>query len=128
MPVPPATLLRDEPPAHVSPGGSTVRVSPPRQGRRQRPGHAYHPDPRIVIDVLEATGGAEQPSLQHTARDAGYWPFRRCYEEGLRLDQGLSGKVSLVLSLSATGRVEQSAVTAATLSDRIVVACVAREA
>src|SRR5258708_15325269 len=128
MPVPPAILLRDEPPAHFSAGGNTVRVSPPGDPRRHRPGRPYHPDPRIVIDVVEATGGAGQAALQRTARDAGYWPFRRCYEDGLRQDQGLSGKVSLALSISATGHVEQSEVMASTLGDRVVGACLAREA
>jgi hypothetical protein len=80
-----------------------------------------------VIDVAGAAGAAEA-DLQRIARDSGYWPFRHCYEDGLRRDQDLSGNVSLTLDISSTGNVERSMVMASTLSDRIVVACLAREA
>jgi hypothetical protein len=119
------TLLVDDPPSHVS-QGKAVMIRPPRVSR-QRPGRPYHPDPRIVIDVLEGRGAASG-DLQRTARDSGYWPFRRCYEDGLRRDQQLSGKVSLALSISASGRVDRSSVTTSTLRDKTVMACLAREA
>lgn len=121
-------LIIDDAPARVSQKNKPAMTWPAVQSRRRRrPGRPYHPDPRIVIDVVEALG-APQADLQRTARDAGYWPFRRCYEDGLRRDQGLSGKVSIALSISANGQVEQSSATGTTLRDRIVVACVAREA
>ncbi len=94
---------------------------------RRRPGRPYHPDPRIVIDVLEATGRSAA-DLQRTARDAGYWLFRHCYEGGLRRDQDLAGKVSLSLSISTSGQVESSRMSGATLRDKAVIACVTREA
>jgi hypothetical protein len=127
-PPPRSILVVDDAPARVSERNKPAMTWPVIHTRaRRRPGRPYHPDPRIVIDVLEARG-APQAELQRTARDAGYWPFRRCYEDGLRRDQELSGKVSLTLSISASGRVEQSSVTGSTLHDKVVIACVAREA
>jgi hypothetical protein len=93
--------------------------------RRGRHGRPYHPAPGIVVDVPEAQG-ASAAVLQRAARNLGYWPFRRCYEDGLRHDQRLAGKVSLDLSIAADGAV-RSAVTAADLSDESVIRCVARE-
>jgi hypothetical protein len=80
-----------------------------------------------VVDVSDAPGGSAA-DIQRVARNTGYWPFRLCYEEGLRRDQGLAGKVSLELSIAPTGEVEQASPTATTLRDEMVVACVAREA
>jgi hypothetical protein len=94
-------------------------------GRHGRP---YHPAPGIIVDVVEAHGGAHGTDVQRIARSAGYWPFRRCYEEGLRRDQRLAGKVSLDMRVAPTGSVERSTPTGATLRDDSVVACVAREA
>jgi hypothetical protein len=119
----------DELPAHISQGRKPAMAWPQRArvSARRRAGRPYHPDPRIVIDVLEATGRAAA-DLQRTARDAGYWPFRHCYEGGLRRDQDLAGKVSLSLAISTSGQVERSLVSGATLRDKTVIACVAREA
>jgi hypothetical protein len=94
-------------------------------GRHGRP---YHPAPGIIVDVVEAHGGAHSTDLQRVARSAGYWPFRRCYEEGLRRDQRLAGKVSLDMRVASTGSVERSMPKGATLRDDSVIACVAREA
>ena len=99
---------------------------------RDRPGRPYHPAPGIVVDVVgvDAGGGASAAAgdLQRAARNASYWPFRECYEEGLRRDQRLSGKVSLALDLSPAGSVDRSTITATTVHDDLVGACVAREA
>jgi hypothetical protein len=46
------------------------------------------------VDVADASGGASAAELQRVARNVGYWPFRHCYEEGLRRDQKMGGKVS----------------------------------
>jgi hypothetical protein len=72
--------------------------------------------------------GAVAPGLQRAARNLGYWPFRHCYEEGLRRDQALSGTVSFDLWVKPEGSVEKTEVTATTLKDEVVAACVAREA
>jgi len=96
-----------------------------KRGQRRRP---YHPAPGIVVDVPNAEGGASAAELQRSARNFGYWPFRRCYEEGLRHDQRLTGRVLLDVTITQTGAVEGAAVTSTTVADESVVLCVAREA
>jgi hypothetical protein len=88
----------------------------------------YHPAPGIVVEVVDAQGGLSAADLQRLARSNGYWPFRQCYEEGLRKDQRLAGKVTLELLVTPAGAVDRSTVTTATVHDEIVAACVAREA
>ncbi len=89
---------------------------------------AHHPAPRIVVDVARADGGSTAADLQRGARNFGYWPFRRCYEAGLRHDQRLSGKVALELTISASGAVQGVQVSSTSLADDSAVLCVAREA
>jgi hypothetical protein len=99
-------------------------VPPNKHGHKKRP---YHPAPGIIVDVTSAQGGSAV-ELQRTARNLGYWPFRRCYEEGLRREQRLSGKVSLDLSIAPGGVAQTASVAGATVSDESVALCVAREA
>jgi hypothetical protein len=110
-----------------------------KHGRHGRP---YHPAPGVVVDVVDAQGGADDGTspaspergrsmgadLQRATRNVGYWPFRHCYEEGLRRDQALSGKVTLDLSVTATGAVERASLSSASIKDESVALCVAREA
>ena len=133
---PPRVLLVDEPPyvptrlhAHDGPRSEhrrsheTSREAKEAGGRRP-----YHPAPGIVVDVVDVQGGAPAVEVQRVARSSGYWPFRQCYEEGLRKDQRLAGKVSLELAVSPNGAVDRSTMTVATVRDEVVAACVAREA
>jgi hypothetical protein len=96
-----------------------------KKGRHGRP---FHPAPGIVVDINDATGGASAVDLQRTGRNVGYWPFRHCYEEGLRRDQHMGGKVDLDLAVAPGGSVDRANITGATLHDESVVLCVAREA
>jgi hypothetical protein len=119
-------LIVDEPPSHVMADGKIPWVRPPVQRRAGHHDRPYHPDPRVVIDVHDGKG-ATFAVMQHTLRDLGYWPFRRCFEDGLRRDQDLGGRVSLVVSTDVPGQVGAE-VTDATLGDVAVGACIAREA
>lgn len=87
-----------------------------------------HAGPRVVVDATEDQGGTRAAELQSVARSAGYWPFRRCYEEGLRRDQGLAGKVSLDVAVAPSGSVERADMVSATLRDESVALCIGREA
>jgi hypothetical protein len=80
-----------------------------------------------VIDVTDARA-ANARELQRAARDLGYWPIRRCYEEGLRRNQRLGGEIRLALSSAGedTGAI-RATVVATTLADESVTLCVARE-
>ena len=99
-----------------------------RHKKKGRHGRAFHPAPGIVVDVSDASGGATAEDLQRDARNVGYWPFRHCYEEGLRRDQHIGGKVMMDLAVAPGGAVQSSNITGATLRDESVVLCVAREA
>jgi hypothetical protein len=132
-PHPRRVMLTDEPP--YVPGRLRARDAKVEH-HHGRDGHEgahesrrpYHPAPGIVVDVVGAQGGASAATLQRAARNLGYWPFRQCYEEGLRRDQRMSGRVSLELVISPSGAVDRSAVAASSLRDEIVGACLAREA
>ncbi len=122
--------LLDELPFRHSPLEIAEPANPPRRHSKRRGHHhrPYHPAPGIIVDVIDATGGASVADVQRAARNIGYWPFRRCYEEGLRRNQRLGGKVSLEVRVTPTGVVERVTEAAATVGDPSVVTCVAREA
>jgi len=94
-----------------------------RHGRHGRP---FHPAPGIVVDVTAAQGGASAAELQRTARNAGYWPFRHCYEEGLERSQSLAGSVRF--GLVRAGGVTSTQLVESTVKDESVTLCVLREA
>jgi hypothetical protein len=119
-------LVTDEPPflpgtqAWVAP-----RSAPPRKARRG--GRPYHPAPGIVVDVVDDSGAVIQ-GMQRTARNLGYWPFRRCYEEGLRRNQALTGTVSMAIVVTPQESDRRTEVVSSSVKDDVVTACVAREA
>jgi hypothetical protein len=126
----PRVLLADELPfvGALPRAPDTTRLAhdpPKKNGRHHRP---YHPAPGIIVNVIDAHGGVSAADLQRKARSSGYWPFRQCYEEGLRRDQRLTGRLSLDLLVSPSGAVDRSRLTSTTLTDEVVAACVAREA
>jgi hypothetical protein len=126
----PRILLVDEGPFRGPRPHVRERTDPSRDAamKRRHHGRPFHPAPGIVVDVPGAEGGANAADLQRAARNLGYWPFRRCYEEGLRRDQRLSGKVFLDMTVAETGIVRSAAPSSTTLTDENVVMCVAREA
>ncbi len=103
--------------------GGTTSARSKRRGKK-RP---YHPAPREIVDITSAAAGASQADVQRLARAKGYNPFRSCFEEGLRRDQKLGGKVTVDFTLGANGEVVGAKKTAATLGDDSVVQCVVRE-
>jgi hypothetical protein len=124
-------LVADEPPFYP---GTQGAITPPRdpsrpsyKGREGSSHRPYHPAPGIVVDVVDESGTV-LPGLQRSARNLGYWPFRHCYEEGLRRDQSLTGTVSLDLLLSPETTGRRTELESSTVKDGIVTACVAREA
>ena len=121
-------LLADELPFFPSGGYETpARAEAAGKHHHGRGNRPYHPAPGIVVDVVDDHGSVLAP-LQRAARNVGYWPFRHCYEEGLRRDQGLTGTVSLDLLVLPEGAPQRAELTATTLKDQVVAACVAREA
>ena len=120
-------LLVDEPPfrpEYARPAPSSAHVHAKKRGRHGRP---YHAAARVVVDVPDADRDPAAASFQREARNLGYWPFRTCFEEGLRRLPDLGGTVTLRLRVSPEGLAGGGAVRS-TLGDPVVVACMAREA
>jgi hypothetical protein len=122
-------VLVDEPPFRATHTRARELPEHAHHGKKHgRHGRPFHPAPGIIVDVQDSSGGASATDLQRTARNVGYWPFRHCYEEGLRRDQHMAGKVTMDLAVAAGGAVDRATIAGATLHDESVVLCVAREA
>jgi hypothetical protein len=101
-----------------------------------RPG--FHVAPRVMVDTLVRAGQlparssgkgvlSELAVLAQT-RNHGYWPFRLCYEAGLRENPKLHGKSLLHVAIDTKGRVNASRVASTELADREVATCLAERA
>jgi hypothetical protein len=105
-----------------------------------RPG--YHPGARVVVDasVLRGnlparaprdrrTGRPKKVLSEHTvlarSRKYGYWPFRLCFEAGLRRKQTLSGQTVVRLTTNAAGKVTATRLVGTKLEDEAVAECLA---
>jgi hypothetical protein len=85
-----------------------------------------HPAPRIKVDVLKVQGHTKEADVLRVARAQGYWPFRRCYEEGLRRQPKLRGTIRMRLVVGASGAPRSVTKVGAELDDAAVVSCVLR--
>jgi hypothetical protein len=102
----------DHPPAQPDRSLALWNEGGSRRTRSAAVSPAYQPVPRVVVDV-RATDGRPQPAtvaraldqIQAQLRSLGYWPFRHCFEAGLRDAPALEGETRLSLSVSARGRV-----------------------
>ncbi|HEY2408139.1 MAG TPA: AgmX/PglI C-terminal domain-containing protein [Polyangiaceae bacterium] len=120
----------DHPPAPPDPTLALWNEGGSSQTRGAAVSPAYQPVPRVVVDV-HATDRRSQPAIgaraldqiQAQMRSSGYWPFRRCFEAGLRDAPALEGETRFSLSVSARGRVLKVRVLDSKLSDRSVVTC-----
>lgn len=96
-----------------------------------RPG--FHPAPRVLVDVSTRNAGLpkrakskrlfSEASLVAQARNAGYWPFRLCFEDGLRRDQSLRGKTRIRFTVESNGHVKSERIAFTELSDHAVAKC-----
>jgi hypothetical protein len=95
------------------------------KGPKGKPPHAA---PRVKVDVIEVRGGASEADMQRAARLKSYWPFRICYEEGLRRTQKLHGTIKLRLTIGSNGRPSGVQQLSTELGDAAVVSCVVKSA
>jgi hypothetical protein len=86
-------------------------------------GDAFHPAPRITVDVTR-THGVREAEILKVARSKGYWPIRLCYEEGLRNAQRLHGSLSLALVIGGGGAVKGARRVKSDIDDASVSACI----
>ena len=94
-------------------------------GPKGKPPHAA---PRVKVDVTEVRGSASEAEMQRAARLKSYWPFRICYEQGLRRTQKLHGTIKLRLTIGSSGRPSNVQTIATELGDPDVVSCVVKSA
>jgi hypothetical protein len=127
----PLETIADEPPylpgrRPRSPGEVSASSEDETIARWNRGGNddAFHPAPRIRVDVVKAQGAREADVLK-LARSKGYWPVRLCYERGLRKRQRLHGTVTLALVVGQAGAVKQARKLSSDVDDVPVVKCIA---
>jgi hypothetical protein len=98
----------------------------------------FHVAPRIMVDTIvrsgrlparsSSKGVLSQLSVLAQARNRGYWPFRVCFEGGLRRDPALRGKVELRFTIAPSGRVAATRLRGPAFRDLEVARCVATRA
>jgi hypothetical protein len=108
-----------------------------------RPG--FHPAPRVRVDIVVVAGALQkkarvdaqskkpdrvlsQTSLLARARKYGYWPFRLCFEEGLRKKATLGGKTRIRFRVNRAGRILHKRLVHTKLDDREVAQCLVEAA
>jgi hypothetical protein len=133
IPYPPGSRIRlsgavaasseDEAIARWNRGGTSAGEAPPTPG-----GKVPHPAPRIKVDVLKVSGHVSEAEVLRQARSKGYWPFRLCYEEGLRRSQKMHGTVHLRITIGSNGAVRGAQKVAAEVDDPTVVGCIVKAA
>lgn len=106
---------------------------------------SFHPGARVIVNVKTPVGalpkrapydrrrGRFERVLSETAvlaqaRKKGYWPFRLCFEEGLRRDQRLHGTLELALRVTKSGRPRSARQLRERLPDDAVRRCLAERA
>lgn len=103
-----------------------------------RPG--FHPAPRVHVSLDDTVrhllpekaratrGRLSRAAVLAQARNLGYWPFRLCYEDGLRRLPKLSGASVLHLWVARDGHVTKGTVTKSELQQSDVSQCLAEKA
>jgi hypothetical protein len=97
--------------------------APPPLVTDELPYRTAHPAPRVKVDVTKVTGHVQAGDVQATARSKGYWPIRRCYDEGLRRAPRLHGEMVVRVGLGRDGSVREVHRVSTHIDDRDVVAC-----
>lgn len=118
-----AASSEDEAIAKWNRGGTAAGEAPPTPS-----GKVAHPAPRIKVDVLKISGHISEADVLRQARSKGYWPFRLCYEEGLRRSQKIHGTVRVRVTIGSNGAVRGAQKVAAEVDDPTVVGCVVKAA
>lgn len=89
----------------------------------EQPPPRGHPDPRVRVDVAEATGRLTAAAVQRTARRYHWINVVRCYRLGAYRAPTMRGWTWGRLSIGGTGQVRSTRLTKTELSDRTVAEC-----
>lgn len=105
----------------------------------------FHPATRVKVDTVVVAGALQknarvdpkskkpdrvlsQASLLARSRKYGYWPFRLCFEEGLRKKPTLGGKTRIRFRVNRAGRILMKRLVQTKLEDRDVAQCLVEAA
>jgi hypothetical protein len=98
---------------------------------------SFHAAPRVKVDTTvhghmpmqsSKKGVLSEIAVLAQTRNHGYWPFRLCFEAGLREDSSLKGKTHVRLMLMRDGHVSTSRVVRTELHSADTAACLASRA
>jgi hypothetical protein len=81
------------------------------------PAGAYHPEPRVIVNVTALQGGHDRDAVERSARE-GWGGIVRCYK---RHGKSQRGTLELRLEISAAGRVVGTRRLGSTLNDEVSV-------
>lgn len=91
-----------------------------------RPGGAHQPKPHFPREgKLESNGRLAPEVIQRIVRQ-NFGRFRLCYENGLRSNPGLTGRIATRFVIDRTGAVSMSQDAGSDMPDQAVVGCVVR--
>jgi hypothetical protein len=91
-------------------------------------GKAPHPAPRVKVDVVQVRGRIDEADVLRLARAKGYWPFRLCFEDGLKRAPKLHGTVTMRVTVGANGAPRGVRKVGAEVDDPLVVSCILKAA
>lgn len=121
----------DEELARWNLGGSSQGAYPSNRA-------GYHPAPRVVVELKALSRAlperapkgsyASAATLLAEARNQGYWPFRLCFEQGLRENPELSGQIQMRVRIATSGRVVSARLRGVPLRSHRTVECALRAA
>lgn len=129
---------RPRPSGEVAAAGDDELVARWNMGGNGDPSYApnlpsFHPGARVVVDTKviyprlpkSAKGGKvlTQSAVLAQARSRGYWPFRTCYEAGLRERADLSGATRIRITIGARGGIAGARLLGSELGSASVAKC-----
>ncbi|MSP25663.1 MAG: AgmX/PglI C-terminal domain-containing protein [Myxococcales bacterium] len=88
------------------------------------PGVDGHPDPRVTVNVVGATGPHKISEIQRLSRRNHWINVIRCYRLGAYLDPNLRGWTKAVIDIQKTGNVKATQLLETELLDPAVAACI----
>jgi hypothetical protein len=97
------------------PGAPSALAAPPVAGG--------HPEPRVVVDVLNVAGPHQRAEIEREARRALWAKVIACYRPAAAKKPGLRGEATLKFRVSAEGAVSGVRPERSNLGDDEIVAC-----
>lgn len=88
------------------------------------PGVEGHPDPRVIVNLDDVSGGLEEKTLVRVARQYHWINVVRCYRLGAYKDRHLRGWTKGKLVVATNGRVKKATFESTDLKDEDVAKCV----